>query len=448
MKSVIVVGAGLTGLTLTYALEKFGHDVTLIESSERAGGVISSEASADYFLEWGPNSALLTPRLQTLIGELSLSSKLIFPAANARKRFLGRKSSTEVLSLKALPNKLLVLLASDFVSWQAKRQFLAEPFYKGEPADDQDVRAFLTARFGSEITASLASAGLNGIWAGDISKLSARSVLPRFWKSHSENSSVLLGLIKNGFAEKRPSMFSFERGLETLPKALLTSLKKSKVIFGSAADRLEITKDWARIHGGGDLKSADICCITSGAKPSARLLSTSAPALAQKIDSIRYAPLGILHLAFKKKDVRHPLDGFGFLLPAEFPTALLGAVFCSSIFSGRAPADTHLITCLTGGMTKPHYANATQQALQEKVIFELSQFIESRGKPEVLGARYLPAAIPNYEVGHYEIENEIAKFHTRNHRVRICANWVSGISVSARIENALALAEEIHMTGL
>ena len=53
-----MIGGGISGLSAAYYLNRSGVDVTLVESSPRLGGVITTETVEDCVIEGGPDSFL------------------------------------------------------------------------------------------------------------------------------------------------------------------------------------------------------------------------------------------------------------------------------------------------------------------------------------------------------------------------------------------------------
>ena len=74
---IVVVGGGITGLSLGWELERQGVDFVVLEASDRAGGVIRSADVDGHTLDWGPQRIRLTGDLEGLVKELGLEDELI-----------------------------------------------------------------------------------------------------------------------------------------------------------------------------------------------------------------------------------------------------------------------------------------------------------------------------------------------------------------------------------
>ncbi|MFN8392150.1 MAG: protoporphyrinogen oxidase [Bdellovibrionota bacterium] len=444
---VIVVGAGIGGLALAYALEKGGLQVTVLEAGDAPGGAIRSERRDGFLLEWGANSVMPKHRIVDLAGELGLTDELVEADPAAKKRFVVVRDPG--LQLSAAPISLAQLVSTNIISGRAKLRLLLEPFVAGRCAEDESVADFFERRFGPEFTQTISTL-LNGIWAGDINSMSMRSTLPAAWDLDRTRRSVILGLMFGKRTRPRPGgpqrLFTFRDGMQTLPRRLLQKLQKSEVVLGGAASRIELADGSATVHTTSSSYTARVVCLATDSRNSAQLLAECVPQLSALVQSVPYAPLGILHLAFAKRDVPQPLDGFGFLAPSGPELGILGAIFSSSLFPDRAPADTHLLTCFCGGATNPDLADVKAPETQRRISAEVVEILAARGAPKVVSATYLPRAVPNYPCGHFRLQQAVARVNAEHHSLKLLGNWCSGISVPDRVEEGLALADGILET--
>jgi oxygen-dependent protoporphyrinogen oxidase len=469
MTDVLVIGAGISGLSLAYFLQQAGIGVQVLEAGSDIGGVIRSERREDCLLEWGPNSLLCrTAGTEQFLQSLNLSEQLQEADRNAARRFIGLSpkgpadvDSAGQIRLAKLPSSPGEFLRSDILPLSAKLRLFAEPLAPHRSADDESVRDFFSRRFGSVCTDRLVSAGMNGVWAGDIGRLSVRSTLPLLWDFERRGQSTLFGLL--GTARKKnakstcPAMdssqppeqriprrlLSFRDGISVLPRTLVARLQPGSLVLNTAVERLEQHSGSITAHAGSSAFHAHVVCLTADTEVSAQLLAPFDAELKDRIRSLSYAPIGILHLAFQQQQLPTAPVGFGFLVPASHPSGVLGAIFSSSIFSGRAPADVHLLTCFCGGATKPAAAEVNDSDIRKRLIADVSTALSAKGSPDVVSAAVLPRAIPNYCLGHHQLQERIKTFTASHPRVRLCANWLDGVSLPERIERARSLAAEL-----
>jgi len=92
IRSVAVIGAGITGLTAAFRLKQRNIPVTLYEASDRVGGVIQSIRRNGYLAEFGPNSILETsPKITSLIHDLGLDRRMLYSDPGAENRYIVRE---------------------------------------------------------------------------------------------------------------------------------------------------------------------------------------------------------------------------------------------------------------------------------------------------------------------------------------------------------------------
>ncbi|MCB0360712.1 MAG: protoporphyrinogen oxidase, partial [Bdellovibrionales bacterium] len=221
---VLIVGAGIGGLSLAYALRQRGRTVRVCETSSRPGGWIQTRAEDGWLFELGPNSTFQRPAMTKLVAALGLQDELLLPKPAAKKRFVVVDRASDRQQLLPLPQSFAQALTTPIVSTSAKCRLLLEPFVRRTTQGDESVASFVSRRFGSEITSRLVAPALTGIWAADIDRLSTRSALPRLWELEQRAGSVVLGILtgrlRSGSDARRAPMVSFRSGMQILPNHL------------------------------------------------------------------------------------------------------------------------------------------------------------------------------------------------------------------------------------
>jgi len=98
LPSVAIIGAGITGLTAAFYLQRAGIPVTLYECSARVGGAIQSVRRDGYLAESGPNTILETsPRIGQLIRDAGLTARRLDPDPKADARYVVRCHNVRVM---------------------------------------------------------------------------------------------------------------------------------------------------------------------------------------------------------------------------------------------------------------------------------------------------------------------------------------------------------------
>ena len=449
MRRVAVIGAGITGLSAAYELQKRRCAVRLFESAARAGGVIRSEREAGFLCEYGPSSMrLMRPEVEALLHELDLDGEIIEADPHRNKRFILRKGKPTAIATSPLG-----IAATPLLSIPAKLRLAIEPFIAGRKSgSDESVADFVRRRFGREALANIAGPLITGIYAGDVERLSIRYAFERIWRMEQDHGSVIRGAARVANKRKRRDgstgfrIISLREGLESLPKALGNRLGKSLLM---EVELTSIKKDaqwqlsWRKDgREGNDTFDALVLALPSfraAALPFSRELARAMAFLR----SIPYVPIAVLVTGHRREDVTHPLDGHGMLVPQNERRNLLGAIFSSTMFPGRAPRNHVTLTSIVGGARQPELVDLPRRELARSVIRDLREILGVRGQPVIEEHHSWKKAIPQFEIGHGEILGEINRLEERFPGLYLIGNYRCGVAVGDCIAAGIDTAKNI-----
>ena len=438
---VIIIGSGLTGLSAAVALKRRGIAVTVLESAARAGGAVQTERSDGFLVECGPNSMMVNePEVDLFMREAGLESEIIHPGA--KKRFLVRGGEPV-----ALPSSPAGAVATPLFSLRGKMRVLGEPFIARGNADDESLAGLVRRRLGGEILNYAIEPFVAGIYAGDPEKLSARHAFPKLWSLEREHGSFIRGALRMRRTGPRPKMMSFRDGMGELPARLAVMLGEDLRCHARVESIAESAAGWSVVwNEEGRSKRAEsgtlVCAVPAFAVPQ---LPWS-PAVRGRLgflDRIEYPPVSIVALGFRRADVGHPLDGFGMLVPSAEKRQILGTIFSSSLFPGRAPEGHVLLTSFVGGARQPDLAALPDNGLVDLVCRDLGDLLGVRGAPVFRRIIRWPRAIPQYNRGYGEVLSALEKLEAAHSGLHFVGNYRGGIAAGQCIRNGLRLAEEI-----
>ncbi len=232
MNSVAIIGAGITGLTAGFYLQRKGIPVTVYEAGSRAGGVIQSIRKDGYLAETGPNTILETsPKISQLIQDAGLESRKLNPDPNAEARYVVRYKRPI-----ALPGSPLGFFTTNLFSAKAKLAVLREPFVPPRrDGKEESIAEFVIRRLGNEFLDQAIDALVAGIYAGDPHKLSVTHAFPKLAQLEAKYGSLIKGQIlgarerkrRGEVAKDRAPKFSFDEGLQVLTDTLRNRLGDS-----------------------------------------------------------------------------------------------------------------------------------------------------------------------------------------------------------------------------
>jgi oxygen-dependent protoporphyrinogen oxidase len=453
--SVLIVGAGISGLACAYYLRKSGIDAQIVEAGPHPGGVIRSERRDGFLLELGPQSLSGTAQLRNLCRELGIENELV-EAPHSAPRFLLINGQ-----LKPAPLSPSVFFASSLFSTKTKFSIVRDLFGRSNPpAEDESVAAFTRRKFSAELLDKLVGPFVSGIYAGDPEKLSLRAAFPQLHEAERAAGSVIRGMMRAAKSKpgpkQRPTLQSFRDGNETLIKALAASLGPA---LRCGVEVTAIHKSAERITQSGKAQSSEALAVdiktTSGTENiiSDRLVLATPTFVAAKllqsevaapVGEIEYAPLAVVSLGYNKRDVGHSLEGFGFLIPRSEGRRTLGTVWNSSLFPGRAPEGSVLLTSFVGGATDPQAAALSAEEISALVHREILPILSIRNQPTFSNVEIYQRALPQYNHGHTARIAALESESSSLLNLRLVGNYLRGPAIGACMEQAIAVADQLR----
>lgn len=440
---IAVVGSGITGLTTAYSLKKNGFEVTVFEKNSEPGGSIKTVRDGDWLTEYGPNTILIRDNnIADFFSEIGLDNDMIIANNEASKRYIVKNGE-----LVPLPLSIMDAVRSPLLSNKCKLRLIKEPFIRTNPNRDQSIAEFINRRFGKEILDYTVNPFIAGIFANRPENLSLRHTLPVLSQLEEMYGSVIWGAIsglkKNKNHDKMErKLISFKDGLQSLP-IKLTSLLDT-FYYDHKVTALETRGDAWYVTSNektfGPYNHVIINVPLYQVGEIFNSLKNNNHSFEKEID---YPKLSVLHLGYKKNDIQHPLDGFGFLVPEVEKRAILGALFSSTLFESRAPKDNHLLTVFIGGGREPKLAEMETNALVKIVETELKELIGLRGTYQHMDHVFWPKSIPEYHLNYDDTLNRIKRFEDQFRGLTMAGNFRNGVSLPDCIRNGLKLAESL-----
>jgi oxygen-dependent protoporphyrinogen oxidase len=427
---LVIVGGGITALAAAHRAVELAREravdleLRVVEGRRRLGGTIATERADGFLIEAGPDSFLSEkPWALALCRRIGLESRLVGTDDRFRKVFVWFRGRLHPLpdgfQLLA-PTRLAPFATSSLFSWRGKaRMALDLMLPRGGAAgggDDESLGAFVRRRLGAEALERVAQPLVAGIYTADPDELSVMATMPRFVEVERGHRSVILGLRRGlaqateagtspatgGTSGARWSLFvTFADGMGALVTTLADRLPDSAVVLGQRVAAVERDgAHWRVTSADGARFDADRLILAAEAHASARLLRYVDPALATLLGEIEYAGAATVSLGFRRADVPHPLDGFGFVVPRTEGKAVLAATFASTKYPGRAPAGHVLIRAFLGGALNADALREDDAVLIARARRELGEALGVTAEPVLVRVSRWPASMPQYRVGH------------------------------------------------
>jgi oxygen-dependent protoporphyrinogen oxidase len=404
---VAIVGGGIAGLSAAYELQRRGCSVRLLEAGERPGGVIRTERFDGWVVDCGPDALLAQkPAGVGLCRELGIADRLITTRL-PRTAYVLRDDRLHPLaegSFLGFPLSFRALATSSLFTPAGKARMAAElvvPRRAWHEDDDESIGAFVRRRFGHEAADYLADPLLAGIHAGDADDLSVRTLFPRLVEAERQSGSVLRAFRAMKMTRSPQGAFvSLPGGTGELVEALAAALAPGVVTTAARVTEIRRAGDYAVEWAEGSLRSrALLLCVP--AYVAAGLLRALDTGLAGACDSILYASTATVALGYRADQVRHPMQGTGFVVPKAERRALLAATWVTSKWPGRAPDGHVLLRGFLGGGRDPHRLERNDDAtLTETAEQELGELLGISGEPIFTRLTRWSRQSPQFAVGH------------------------------------------------
>lgn len=445
---VIILGAGLSGLSLAHFLKKKGVSVLVLEKKQQAGGVIHTVNENGFVVEEGPNTGVIgNTAVVELFDDLAADCQLEIPSDTAKKRFILKNGKWE-----AIPSGLVAGIKTPLFSWKDKFRILGEPFRKAGTNPHETLAEFVKRRMGESFLDYAIDPFIKGVYAGDPNYLIPKYALPKLYNLEQTYGSLIGGSFKKSFQkktelEKRANrkVFSFKGGLSSLIAALEKSVGSENIICG--IQNWEVQNE----ANGFSVSFTDKNGITQKLI-SQKLISTLGawaldavfPFIDKKdleaISSLHYTKVIEVSLGFNNwKGIS--LDGFGGLIPSKEQRDILGVLYMSTLFEGRAPKEGALLTVFMGGVTRQDIyqkSEAEIKSIVEREIKDLMQLPDFT--PDLLHINRHEYAIPQYGIESGLRFETIDRLQKQYPGLFIAGNLKGGIGMADRIKQGWEIA--------
>jgi protoporphyrinogen/coproporphyrinogen III oxidase len=447
---IIIIGAGLTGLSLGYYLNKAGKNFVILERETKPGGVISTGEENGFVFERGPSTGVLsTSEIALLFEDLKHRCSLEIANRGAGKRYIMKDGRWI-----ALPSGFLSAISTPLFTVADKMRILREPFVKPGTDPDETVAQLVRRRLGKSYLDYAVNPFIAGIYAGDPAKLVTRFALPKLYALEQDYGSFIRGTVakarlKKSEDEKKATreVFSVENGLGNMISALADEIGREKIITGCESVTVYKVLDGYKvifedIEGKADEFNAPVVITTIGGYVLPPVLSFIPRQTLRVISELEYAKVVQVAVGYKKWTGK-ALDAFGGLVPEIEKRKILGVLFPSAIFRGRAHEGGALLSVFLGGMRDPSMIAKDDNEIRDIVLSEIRETLFCNQDPDLFKIHRYEHAIPQYGR-----DSELRLMTIRNIQrdypgLILAGNIRDGIGMADRVRQAKAIATSL-----
>jgi protoporphyrinogen/coproporphyrinogen III oxidase len=462
-RRVAIIGGGITGLAAAHRLKELAPSVqvTVLEAGARPGGVLTTERRDGFLIEGSSDSFITTfPWGVDLCRRMGIENQLLPTAEKGRRAFVvhnGRLQPIPDGLLIMAPTRIGPMLRTPILSPWGKLRMGCELFVRKGGGGDESLASFATRRFGREAFERLIQPLVSGMYTGDPARLSVRATMPRFLEMEQAHGSLIRAMRKGkslhgtgktvGSGARYGMFVTMRDGMSSLVDAVVARLAPGTVRCGSPVQRLTHREGggWS-LEVGGDAPGrieADAVVVAISTGAAARLLGPVDPTLGERLGRINTTGSIVVSLAYRRDQVAHPLDGFGFVVPLRERLPILSGSFASVKFPDRSPEGTVLIRVFVGGSSRPEMIELGEDELIRVAETELGKLLGITGTPIARHVHRWPGVMPQYEVGHGEL---VASIEAAAHAIpglEIAGNAYHGVGVPQCIHSGETAAERL-----
>ncbi|AOV08680.1 protoporphyrinogen oxidase [Sporosarcina ureilytica] len=463
-KKVIIIGGGITGLSAAFYTKKLFDeqqipvDITLIEKSEELGGKIQTLRKDGFIIERGPD-AFLARKLPiiTLTKELGLEDELIGTNPNARTNYIYHKKKLHQMPLGlvlGIPTKLTPFMKTGLISPIGKlRASLDLLLPKKKILEDESLGHFIQRRLGKEVLENITEPLLGGIYAGDTDTLSLQATFPNLVEMEQKHRSLILGMaagMKNRPASvnlpdaaKKSMFLTYKNGMSTLIEALKETLKSIRIIKGQGVTKVDQRDNGYQVHLDDQTKlHADGIVFALPNHHAASLLSDVESI--HLLEKVNYVSVANVSLTFDKADITYPMNGTGFLIPANEGTVLTACTWSSSKWLHAAPENKYLLRCYVGREKDQQWVKWSDEEILANVQKDLKDIMGITATPTSHTITRAIHSMPQYPIHHLEQLKKVRKcLKAQKPGLFLCGAGYEGVGIPDCIEQGKRAAEKM-----
>jgi protoporphyrinogen/coproporphyrinogen III oxidase len=453
----VIVGGGIAGLAAAYELSQGAASFVVLERAPRAGGVIVSEEVNGFIVDGGPDSLLIQkPAAIKLCEEIGLGDRLVATKV-PRVAYIqrgGRLHPLPAASVLGIPTRIGPFARTKLFSWSGKLRMAGEIAVPPRRDDaDESIGAFIERRFGTEARTYLAEPLLAGIHAGDVDRLSIRSLFPRLVEAEQKHGS-LLRAFRQPQAETRPpaagaapavegAFKSLPGGLGEMIDALVRAIGAANVRTGVGVCAITGHRPFSVRTASGETISARAVVLATPAYATSDLLRDRDGELSRLTGEVPYASAGTVALAFRRDAIAHPLNGSGYVVPKVEGSGILAASWLSSKWPHRAPENRVLLRTFVGGARDPEAITRTDSELISRSLTALTPLLGISDAPLFTRVFRFDRGNAQHEVGHLARMAAIERALARHPGLFLTGSGFRGVGIPDCVADARATARQV-----
>jgi oxygen-dependent protoporphyrinogen oxidase len=469
---VAVVGGGITGLAAAHRLLELNPrpQVSLFEAGPRLGGVLETTNREGCLVEEGPDGFRADPPFGVeLARRVGLESELLPTDPAQQQVFVVRQGELVPIPpgfTAITPARFWSMLTTPTLSLAGKARLACEVLVpRRRDAADESLESFATRRVGREAFERLVQPLVGGIYTADPATLSVQAALPRFFEWERQYGSLLRGArcearFERAKQSRQARFVTPRRGMASLVEAIAARLPAGTIHLDSPVKRIDcrLPRGWSLVVGthGTHAFEFDALVLCAPAPRAAQLIRAVDAELSSLLRQIPYSSCAMVTLAYDRSQIRHPLNGAGFVVPLVEQRNILSVSFSSNKYPNRCRDGTVLLRVFIGGACQAGLMRLGSGNLRWLAAEECTPLLGIQGPPRWAHVSRRCEALPQYHVGHRALVEQIEAQVSRWPGLALAGNAYHGVGIpfcvrsgeeaAGRVVNALKAAARAPKT--
>jgi oxygen-dependent protoporphyrinogen oxidase len=469
VKRVVVVGGGISGLAAAYFLQEKTREsgerveTILIEKDSRLGGSILTEEVDGFVIEGGPDCFLSEkPWAGKLCERLGMEEEILNTNENRRTFILsdGKLHPLPEGFMLLVPTSFMPFVRSTLISPMGKLRMAMDWFIpKNKSGQEESLAEFVSRRLGQEALEKIAEPLVAGIHASVPETMSLKATFPRFVDLEEEYGSLIKGMLarrkkfarfmKSRKGPTRTMFITLRSGMGELIKTLFGRLSQGSALLEKPVTALEKQKREEKTSyrieiDGGETFEADAVVLATPSFASGVFVAGFDRSLGELLTSIPYVSSAIVHLAYRKSEIRHPLDAFGFVVPRDEKRDIMASTWTSVKFTHRVPDDGHvLLRVFIGGAKNEAAMGLNDDEMVATSRREIGDIMGIEADPLFTRVYRWEKSMPQYTIGHLDRVSQIDERVSHHPGLFLTGCAYRGVGISDCIHEGELKAEKV-----
>ncbi|WP_209121384.1 protoporphyrinogen oxidase [Alkalihalobacillus sp. BA299] len=457
MKTVVVIGGGITGLTTMHYLQKIIKDkkldvkLVLIEKNQELGGKIQTFHQDEFIIESGADSIVARHEsVMPLISDIKLEDQMVYNSTGISYIYTNEElHPIPADTVFGIPMSVESLFSSTLISAEGKTAALKDLEMKNDKfTKESSIGSFLEYFLGKELVEKQIAPVLSGVYSGKLEELTLASTLPYLLEYKNQYGSIIKGLEANKErfqATANKKFISFTNGLSTLIDQLEVELDNCSILKGVTTTSITKNNEKYEISlSTGEKMDADYVIVTTPHDVAQTLLNQEE--LDPYFNQLKNSSLISIYLGFNIADEELPADGTGFIVSDKSKLNCDACTWTSRKWKHTSKNENLLIR-LFYKSSNPKYSALKQMSENERIQVALNDIEEAlgiKGQPTAVEVTNWDNLMPNYHLAHNQAVQSLTQHLSSIHpNVVLAGCSYYGVGIGACIKNGKDTAEEI-----